>query len=91
MGFKKNNYKNEAIGITLPTAYAQITNINIQANNVAFVNFTIQQDRNAISTKEPFEIVYFNCDIDKSLPIYEQIYLKAKENIFVDWEDDIVE
>lgn len=91
MGLKTYNYKNEAVGITLPTAYAQITDIFIEADGTASTNFTIQQNRESVTTKEPFDIIGYNCEIDKKLPIFEQVYLKAKEELFVDWEDDIVE
>lgn len=35
-------------------------------------------------------IVLFSCDIDKDLPLHKQVYEKAKEKRFKDWEDDIV-
>ena len=91
MGFKTTNYKSEAYGITVPEAYARITKISVDVNGKADARFEIQQNRESVGSKASLEIVPFRCEIDKDLPIYEQVYLKAKEEYFSTWQDDIVE
>ena len=91
MGLKTTNYEIKEFGITLPTAYARLTNININLSGEAFGMFEIHQTREDIDTNSPIERKNFNCAIDKDLPIHNQLYVKAKEDIFTDWEDDIVE
>lgn len=91
MGLKKSNYEIEDLGITVPSAYAQITSISVNTESYAYATFTIQKNRDAIQDMSPYDMVMYECKIDKSLPLYEQVYQKAKEDIFSDWEDDIVE
>ena len=90
MGFIKANHKIEEIGIAIPTAYAQITRLSVDVNGNANVMFSIQQNREDILNKDHIDTIIYRCTIDKDLPLYKQIYEKAKEEIFVDWEDDIV-
>lgn len=90
MGLKTTNYKAKSFGITIPTAYARLTNINIDLSGEVFGIFEIHQTRDDINTKSPIERKNLNCIIDKELPIYKQIYEKAKEELFIDWEDDII-
>lgn len=87
---KKNNYTIEDLGIVLEQAYAQIRNVTIDIDGNASVIFVIQQDRESIATKQPIDVISWRCNVDKSLPIFEQIYIKAKEEIFNGWEDNIV-
>ena len=49
------------------------------------------QNRDDIDTKAPFERQNISMVIDKDLPIHRQMYEYAKENLFIGWEDDIVE
>ena len=91
MGFIRTNYEIEDMGITLPEAYAQITHVSINIDGNANVMFAIQQNRENIAKKENIDNITYRCEIDKNLPIYKQIYEKAKVDIFADWEDDIVE
>ena len=91
MGLKKNNYTIEEMGITIPTAYAQITNLFVDFSGEAHARFAIQQTREDIQAKQDLETKSFNCIINKDLPVHQQVYIKAKETIFTDWEDDIVE
>lgn len=90
MGLKTTNYKVNEFDITLDTAYAQISNLNVSLDGEAHCIFEIQKDRESIGNKKYFETKIFNCKIDKTLPIYEQIYVAAKEDIFAGWEDDII-
>ena len=89
MGFIKKNYVNERMGIELPEAYARICDISIDGGNNAQAIFIIQQSREATYAKQPIDGVVFNMCIDRSKPVYEQLYSAAKESIFSDWEDDI--
>ena len=91
MGLKTKNYQIKDFGIVVPDAYARLTNININVDGNAFGIFGIHQTREALAENNPLERIYVNYEIDKNLPIYSQIYIKAKEELFSDWEDDIVE
>lgn len=91
MGFIRTDYKIDSIGVVLPNAYAQIKYISIDLDGMANVVFVIQKDRDSIATKEPIDTISYRCKIDKDLPVYEQIYIKAKKEIFSDWENNIVE
>ena len=91
MGLKTTNYKVEDYNLVLPTAYAKITNIEISPDGDAFTTFAIQQTREDISNNKPLIELRLDCKINKSLPIYEQIYTLSKAFMFKDWEDDIVE
>lgn len=90
MGLKTTNYLIEEKGITLNTAYAKIGSIFVNGNR-ATANFNIQQSREQTESLEPLDTVSVSCTIDKEKPLHEQMYLKAKEESFKDWEDDIVE
>lgn len=91
MGLKTRNYNVEDMGIALSTAYAQITHLSINIDGTANAIFAIQQSRGAITSNVAVDTKYFRCEIDKKQPIYEQIYVKAKDSVFQGWEDDIVE
>mgnify|MGYP003296404535 CR=1 FL=1 len=91
MGLKTTNYEVKKFGITVPTAYARLTNVSIDVNGDAFGVFEIHQERDDLTTSEALDRVYLTTTINKDLPIYSQIYTKAKAEIFTGWEDDIVE
>ena len=91
MGLKTTNYEVKDLGITVPTAYAQVTSLFIDKAGNAYADFSIQQNRDDIGTKEAFTKESISCTIDKTQPIYTQVYNNAKETIFKDWEDDIVD
>ena len=91
MGLKTTNYEVKKFNITIPEAYARLTNISIDVNGEAFGVFDIHQTRESLANSSPLESIQVNYMINKDLPIHSQIYLKAKDEIFVDWEDDIVE
>jgi hypothetical protein len=91
MGLKTTNYEVKDFGITIPEAYARLTDININIDGEAFGTFEIHQTREELIENNPLERIHVNYVIDKDLPVHNQIYVKAKEEIFTDWEDDIVE
>ena len=92
MGLKTTNYTIEQLGITLDNAYAQITNLSIDASGKAHCIFTVQKAREDIQTKTALENKFFMCEIDKTLPVHEQVYNLAKaDGMFEQWVDDIVD
>ena len=93
MGLKTTNYEVKNFGITLSQAYARLSNINVDINGDAFGVFEIHQTRedSLDAAKSAIQREGFNCVIDKDLPLHKQVYEKAKEKLFIDWEDDIVE
>lgn len=90
MGFKKNNVTIEKLGVQVPKAYAQIQDLSATLNGECYAMFKIQTSREAME-KPALDTIGVNLKIDKELPIYKQVYEFAKEEIFSDWEDDIVE
>ena len=84
---KKSNY--EIKGINFNEVYVKITRLYIEKGNRAISYFGISNSRK--NTEQPLQEICFECDIDKSINVYEQIYIKAKEELFSDFEDDIVE
>ena len=90
MGFKRANYEVKDLGITLPTAYAQIKYLSVNIDGTADAMFEIQQSRDMITVNRELDMKHFSCAVDKTKPIYEQVYRAAKEDIFKDWEDDII-
>ena len=91
MGLKKSKYEVPGLGITVPTAYARLTYVDISLSGEANAIFEVQQDRDSVGIKNFLERKSFSCSIDKELPVHRQIYEKAKEGLFADWQDDIVE
>lgn len=91
MGLKIDNYKVVNFGITVPTAYARITNLNVDTVGNAYYSLEVYQNRNDIFQREPLEVHHFSCRIDKNQPLYTQLYDEAKSFVFKNWEDDIVE
>lgn len=91
MGFIRKDYEIKDLGIIIPTAYAKISNVHIDSQGNAYASFEIQQSRNDIAIKNSLENIYLFKLIDKTQPIYAQLYIAAKEEFFADWEDDIVE
>ena len=90
MGFKRNDYEVKGTGITIPEAYAQIQYLTVDFDGSTNAMFAIQQSREKVATNEALEIKSFSCKINKDKPVYEQVYRAAKEDVFKDWEDDIV-
>lgn len=91
MGLKTTNYEIKKFGITIPTAYARLTDINIGVDGNAFGVFEIHQAREDLMISKPLDRIHFTANIDKELPVHSQLYIKAKEELFPNWEDDIVE
>jgi len=91
MGLKTTNYEVKEFGISLPNAYAQITNLSVDLKGSAQAIVEIQQTRADIGVKNALDRKIVRCDINKERPVHEQVYIYIKENLLNDWEDDIVE
>ena len=90
MGLKVTNYNLDKYGIVIDNAYAQLTNVMVDVNGTASCTFDIHKTREDVATKQPLERKNFSCEIDKDLPLHKQVYEKAKEELFPEWENDIV-
>ena len=91
MGLIKTNYIDKDTNIHLENAYAKLDRIYLEHGTKANSYFKISDSRENAENYAALNTIHFECEIDKKLPIYEQIYTKAKEEIFTDWKDDIVE
>lgn len=91
MGLKTTNYTIQNCNLTIPNAYAQITHLSVNKDGEAHAIFEVQQTRDDIAINDSLENICLSYAIDKEQPIYKQMYEKAKEELFVGWEDDIVE
>lgn len=91
MGLKTTNYEIKNLGITLDNAYARIYNVSIDSNGVARAIIAIQRTREASFNKTALENKALMQKVNKSEPIYTQLYNLAKEKYLKGWEDDIVE
>lgn len=89
MGLIKKDY--EVNKVVLPVAYAMIGKVRISKDNTAYTEFNIHTSRENNENNPPLQKLGFFCEINRNLSVYEQIYTKAKEDIFKDWEDDIVQ
>jgi len=90
MGLKTTNYNIPKLGITISNAYAKITNVLINNSGRADYTISIQQERSDIGVKQDLDRKSYSLPIDKTLPIYDQLYTYAKTHGFENWEDDIV-
>ena len=90
MGLKKNNYEVKNMGITLPTAYAQVRQVQLQDKACTAILY-IHKDRESVATFAPIDQRTIYLTIDRNQNLLEQIYAKAKASYFGNWEDDIVE
>ena len=88
---KKQEYEVKSLGITIPTVYAKIGHLLIDENGRARATFNIHQSRENTINNRPLDRISVSTVIDKTQPIYSQLYIAAKEGVFADWIDDIVE
>lgn len=89
MALKGKEYVLKKLGITLSDAYAQIGEVHLKGGICTAV-FFIQKDRESVLKLEALEKIPFNFRLDRTENLLEQAYIKAKETLFVGWEDDIV-
>lgn len=102
MGFKKNNYHSEALGITLPEANAVIKNIYIEGEH-GNAEFVIQASRENALNLTPIDRVYVPFIVNRNENPYTTAYNAAKgvkifhvrgklveePMPFHGWEDDV--
>lgn len=84
MGLKTTNYYVKSLGLTLPEAYALISDLRIMRDN-ACATFVVQSTRNAAANCKPLETVTVKFKIkDKSANLFEAAYLQAKKTVVID-------
>jgi hypothetical protein len=77
-------------GVLITPAYAKITRLYNQNGNDTVAYFGISNTRENLEENAPLEEIAFSCEIDKKQDkIFNEVYTKAKEELFEDWEDDI--
>ena len=89
MGLIKNDGFNVK-GVQIAPAYAKINRVYLENGNNAVAYFGISNSRENLEEGNMLEEINFNCEIDKKQDkIFNEIYVKAKEELFKDWQDDI--
>jgi hypothetical protein len=81
MGLKTTNYIVKDLGITLPTAYAKITEISLSPSDWVNATFIIQSDRENTSKLKPIEVIKISFKWDRKTNIVETAYNLAKSKI----------
>lgn len=77
-------------GVLITPAYAKIVRLYNEKDNNFTAFFGISNSRENIDENKPLEEIIFNCEVDKKEDkIFKEIYTKAKEKLFENWEDDI--
>ena len=83
MGLYKENYESKKLGITLPKAYAYITDFKLKESGGKTYGraiFAIQTSRAACVEKEPIEeVILESVELDRSKNVLTQVYDKMKE------------
>lgn len=83
MGLYKENYESKKLGITLPKAYAYITDFKLKESGGKTYGraiFAIQTSREACVEKEPIEeIILESVELDRNKSVLAQAYEKMKE------------
>ena len=79
-------------GVKITPAYSKITRVYMENGNTANAYFGLSNTRENLENGEVLDEISFTCEVDKKEDrIFNEIYSKAKEELFADWEDDIVE
>ncbi len=78
MGLKTTNYEIKKLGITLPTAYAIIKNVEVHGT-IGKALFHIQTSRENTNL-QPFEKVYFDFKVNRNESPYITAYRLAKQD-----------
>ena len=90
MGLKTTNYNVSSLGVTLDAAYAILGELYLDKCGNGKAVFEIQQSRENAIGLSPIETVEVNFTADKTGSLCEQAYLAGKEQVFSQWQDDIV-
>ena len=75
MGLKTTNYEIKKFGITLPTAYAKISDIELKKGRATFV---IQSSRENTDTLAPIETITIPVDFKRTENPFETAYKAVK-------------
>ena len=75
MGLKTTNYEVKKLGITLPTAYAKISDIELKKGRATFV---IQSSRENTDTLAPIETITVPVDFKRTENPFESAYNAVK-------------
>lgn len=78
MGLKITNYESKKLGITLPNAYALITELKM-ANGYGSAEFSIQTSREAAMTLPAIEKVRIDFAVNRNESLMVTAYKKATE------------
>ena len=93
MGLYKENYESKKLGITLPKAYAYITDFKLKESGGKTYGraiFSIQTSREACVEKEPIEeVILESVELDRNKNVLAQAYEKMKEGSTYEVEDPI--
>ena len=86
-----NNNGTTIKGVNVTPAYAKITRLYLENGNNATAYFGLSDSRENLENEEILDEVQFSCEINKiEDKIFNEVYTKAKAEIFSDWTDDIV-
>lgn len=90
MGLVKNDgYTIKGVKIT--PAYAKLTRVYMENGNNASAYFGLSNSRENLNNGDMLDEIHFSCEIDKVQDkVFNEIYTKAKAEIFNGWTDDIV-
>lgn len=78
-------------GVEIKPAYTKIIRVYLENGNNAVAYFGLSNNRENLNNGNVLEEISFSCEIDKAQDkIFNEIYTKAKIDIFNNWEDDIV-
>lgn len=81
MGLKTTNYKSKSMGITLPEAYAVLTNLIVETDNSARAIFAIQSSREATKEFKAIDKVEVRFTWDRKTDPAKMAYETAKTEI----------
>lgn len=88
MGLKNDGYNLKGVNIT--PCYAKITKLFVD-NTMTRAYFGISNTRENLEANEPIDEIYYECEINRSNDeVFKDVYTKAKQDIFINWQDDIV-
>ena len=86
-----NNNGTTIKGILIKPSYAKITRLYLENGNNATAYFGLSNSRENLENEEILDEVQFSCEINKvEDKIFNEVYTKAKSEIFSGWTDDIV-
>ena len=86
-----NNNGTTIKGVNVTPVYAKITRLYLENGNNATAYFGLSNSRKNLENEEILDEVQFSCEINKiEDKIFNEVYTKAKAEIFSDWTDDIV-